>query len=281
MEILRQAHGDDIDAIFVPIGGGGLIAGIAAYAKSLYPRIKIIGVEPEDAAGMYESLRAGKRVTLDRVGIFADGVAVQARRRGDLPARAAVRRRDSARDDRSDLRRDPGHLRGYALDRRAGGRARGRRHQEIRGARGLHGAHLGGDQRRREHELRPAALRRRARRHRRPARGPARGARFRRNPARSCDSARSSAGAASPNSTTATPTTRPRSCSSVSPSRRARAERESLIKTIASGRLHRPRHDRQRDGEAACAIHGRRTCRTACGTNGCSASNFPSDRARF
>src|SRR5579871_4035537 len=77
MEILRQMHGDEIHAIFVPVGGGGLIAGIAAYAKSLYPRIKIIGVEPEDAAGMYESLRAGKRVTLERVGIFADGVAVR------------------------------------------------------------------------------------------------------------------------------------------------------------------------------------------------------------
>jgi threonine dehydratase len=77
MEILRQHHGDDIDAIFVPVGGGGLIAGISAYAKSLYPRIKILGVEPEDAAGMFESLRAGKRVTLDRVGMFADGVAVR------------------------------------------------------------------------------------------------------------------------------------------------------------------------------------------------------------
>src|SRR5580698_4233262 len=77
MEILRQWHGDAIDAIFVPIGGGGLIAGISAYVKSLYPRIKIIGVEPEDAAGMFESLRAGKRVTLPRVGIFADGVAVR------------------------------------------------------------------------------------------------------------------------------------------------------------------------------------------------------------
>jgi threonine dehydratase len=77
MEILRQWHGDDLEAIFVPIGGGGLIAGISAYAKSLYPRIKIVGVEPDDAAGMYESLRAGKRVTLDRVGIFADGVAVR------------------------------------------------------------------------------------------------------------------------------------------------------------------------------------------------------------
>ena len=77
MEILRQHARRRIDAIFVPIGGGGLIAGIAAYAKSLYPRIKIIGVEPEDAAGMYDSLRAGKRVTLDRVGMFADGVAVR------------------------------------------------------------------------------------------------------------------------------------------------------------------------------------------------------------
>jgi threonine dehydratase len=77
MEILRQLHGDSIDAIFVPVGGGGLISGIAAYAKSLYPRVKIIGVEPEDSAGMYQSVRAGKRVTLDRVGMFADGVAVR------------------------------------------------------------------------------------------------------------------------------------------------------------------------------------------------------------
>jgi threonine dehydratase len=76
VEILRQTGGD-IDAIFVPIGGGGLIAGIAVYAKYLYPRIKIIGVEPTDAASMHESLKAGQRVTLDRVGIFADGVAVK------------------------------------------------------------------------------------------------------------------------------------------------------------------------------------------------------------
>jgi threonine dehydratase len=87
MEILRQHHGDGIDAIFVPIGGGGLIAGIAAYTKALYPRIKIIGVEPEESAGMYESLRAGKRITLERVGTFADGVAVK--RVGEEPLRLA------------------------------------------------------------------------------------------------------------------------------------------------------------------------------------------------
>jgi threonine dehydratase len=76
VEILRQA-GDDIDAIFVAVGGGGLIGGIAAYVKSLFPRIRIIGVEPEDAAAMHESLRQGRRVTLDQVGMFADGVAVK------------------------------------------------------------------------------------------------------------------------------------------------------------------------------------------------------------
>src|SRR5688572_17037263 len=64
MEILRQAPGE-IDAIFVAVGGGGLIAGIAAYVKSLFPRTKIIGVEPEDAASMHRSLREGKRVTLE------------------------------------------------------------------------------------------------------------------------------------------------------------------------------------------------------------------------
>jgi threonine dehydratase len=75
-EILHQSRGE-LDAIFVPVGGGGLIAGIAAYVKALYPRMKVIGVEPEDAAAMYESVNAGKRVTLDRVGMFADGVAVR------------------------------------------------------------------------------------------------------------------------------------------------------------------------------------------------------------
>jgi len=75
MEILRQESGP-IDAIFVPVGGGGLIAGIAAYVKYLRPETKIIGVESEDSACLKAALDAGKRVTLDQVGIFAYGVAV-------------------------------------------------------------------------------------------------------------------------------------------------------------------------------------------------------------
>ncbi len=76
MEILRQ-HPDPIEAIFVPIGGGGLCAGIAAYVKYLRPEIRIVGVEPDDAPSMSEAMRLGERVTLDQVGLFADGVAVR------------------------------------------------------------------------------------------------------------------------------------------------------------------------------------------------------------
>ena len=90
MEILEQhaaLYNETIHAIFVPVGGGGLIAGIAAYVKTLHPEIKIIGVEPEDAPCMYEALKAGERVILDQVGIFADGVAV--RQAGEEPFRIA------------------------------------------------------------------------------------------------------------------------------------------------------------------------------------------------
>lgn len=76
MEILRQ-YQQPIHAIFVAIGGGGLISGIAAYIKELRPDIKIIGVEPVDADAMSQSLKAGHRVRLSHVGLFADGVAVR------------------------------------------------------------------------------------------------------------------------------------------------------------------------------------------------------------
>lgn len=75
-ELLRQSSGR-MDAVFVPVGGGGLIAGIAAYLKQLCPEVKVIGVEPCDSDAMTRSLQAGKRVKLDSVGIFADGVAVR------------------------------------------------------------------------------------------------------------------------------------------------------------------------------------------------------------
>ena len=75
-EMMRQYPGD-LDAVFVPIGGGGLIAGMAVYLKKHSPNTKIIGVEPVDSAAMHDSIQAGERVTLDQVGIFADGVAVK------------------------------------------------------------------------------------------------------------------------------------------------------------------------------------------------------------
>jgi threonine dehydratase len=75
-EILRQSQ-QRLSAVFVPVGGGGLIAGIAGYVKSLRPDVKVIGVEPFESDAMYRSLALGRRVQLEHVGIFADGVAVR------------------------------------------------------------------------------------------------------------------------------------------------------------------------------------------------------------
>ncbi len=86
MELLRQQTGN-IDAIFVPVGGGGLIAGIAVYIKFVRPEIKIIGVEPEDSDCLNQALIAKHRVTLKQVGLFADGVAVK--QIGEEPFRLA------------------------------------------------------------------------------------------------------------------------------------------------------------------------------------------------
>lgn len=81
MELMRQ--GDIPDVVFIPVGGGGLLAGVGAYLKSLYPEIRIVGVEPVDAASMTRSLEKGERVELEEVGLFADGVAVK--KVGELP----------------------------------------------------------------------------------------------------------------------------------------------------------------------------------------------------
>jgi threonine dehydratase len=75
MELLRQ-HKAHPDYVFIPVGGGGIIAGMAAYIKYVSPETKVIGVEPEDAPTLFKALEAGRRVTLKEVGIFADGVAV-------------------------------------------------------------------------------------------------------------------------------------------------------------------------------------------------------------
>jgi threonine dehydratase len=75
-EILRHSQ-DRLSAVFVPVGGGGLIAGIAGYIKSLRPDVRVIGVEPFEADAMYRSIAVGRRIHLDHVGIFSDGVAVR------------------------------------------------------------------------------------------------------------------------------------------------------------------------------------------------------------
>ena len=84
VEIQRQ-HPEPIDAIFVPVGGGGLLAGVLAYVKFVSPETHVVAVEPDDAACLHAALKAGRPVRLDRVGIFADGVAV--RQVGDEPFR--------------------------------------------------------------------------------------------------------------------------------------------------------------------------------------------------
>ena len=76
MEILRQ-HSGPLHAIFVAIGGGGLIAGVSAYVKAIRPDVRIIGVQTKDSDGMARSLAAGRRVTLNDVGLFSDGTAVK------------------------------------------------------------------------------------------------------------------------------------------------------------------------------------------------------------
>jgi threonine dehydratase len=76
MEIIRQ-HNDPFDAVFIPVGGGGLIAGMAAYIKTFWPEVKVIGVEPVDAASLHDALKADERIILDQVGLFADGTAVK------------------------------------------------------------------------------------------------------------------------------------------------------------------------------------------------------------
>lgn len=76
VEVLQQ-HQDELEAVFVPVGGGGLIAGMAAYIKAIRPEVKVVAVEPDDAACFAAAMEAGRRVKLKQVGLFADGVAVR------------------------------------------------------------------------------------------------------------------------------------------------------------------------------------------------------------
>ena len=133
-EILRQSHGR-VSAVFVPVGGGGLLAGVAGYVKALVPAVRVFGVEPFEADAMYRSLAAGRRVRLDHVGIFADGVAVREVGALTFAMRPGDGRRGRARHQRRDLRRDQGRVRRDAQRDGAGGRPRGGRAEGVGGAR--------------------------------------------------------------------------------------------------------------------------------------------------
>ena len=170
MEILRQ-HQGPIDAVFVAIGGGGLISGVAAYIKAVRPEIRVIGVQTADSDAMLRSVRAGRRVQLADVGLFSDGTAVKLV--GEETFRvtralvddfvvvdtdavcAAIK--DVFQDTRSIL--EPAGALGVAAIK-----------QYVETHK-LQGPDAGGHHLRRQHELRPPALRRRARRVRRAARG--------------------------------------------------------------------------------------------------------------
>lgn len=153
MEILSQ-HAGALDAIFVPVGGGGLIAGIAAYIKYLRPQVRIIGVESRHSACLQAALAAGERIILPSVGTFADGVAVaQIGVHGFEICRFLRGRGDHGRQ-RPIVRRYKGYLRRYPLDHRAFRRVGGGRHQAVCGPYRHPGPDAGGHRLRCQYQLR-------------------------------------------------------------------------------------------------------------------------------
>src|SRR3569832_1984182 len=174
MEILRQ-HEAPLHAIFVPVGGGGLIAGVSSYVKALYPEVKVIGVEPDDAPNPVSRAAAQEACGAGSGGHLRRRRGRAADRRRAVSRCAQVRGRGDTGQHRRDLRRHQRHLRRHALHRRAGRRAGGRGHEA------LHRAHADtrraprGHRQRRQHELRSPASRRGARRGRRAQRGHPRG----------------------------------------------------------------------------------------------------------
>ena len=174
MEILRQ-HQGRIDAVFVAVGGGGLISGVAAYIKAVRPEIRVIGVQMNDSDAMIRSIDAGERVELADVGLFSDGTAVK--RVGAETFRLARELVDewwsSTPTPPAPPSRTSSRTRAASSSRRA--RSASPRSSSTCSAHGNPRPDLRRDHLRREHELRSPALRRRARRGRRGARGPVRG----------------------------------------------------------------------------------------------------------
>src|SRR5690606_34922157 len=180
MEVLHQ-HPEPLEALFLPVGGGGLAAGVATILRYLRPEVRLIGVEPDDAASLLDAFRHGGPVTLPEVGLFADGVAV--RRGGDLTYRLCREALDEIVTGDTDAicaASQDVHENCRAIAEPAGAVApAGPNADAARGRPGLRRARRPGRRRpgggplRREPELRQAEARGRARRARRGARGAA------------------------------------------------------------------------------------------------------------
>ncbi len=276
-EILRHKLGD-IAAIFVPVGGGGLIAGIGSYIKALRPNVKVIGVEPFEADAMYQSLAAGRRVALDRVGIFADGVAV--REVGELTFPivqstveeivrvsndeicAAIK---DVFDDTRSIMEPAGALAVAGL----------RSWVERTGSRD---ASLVARAERRQHELRSAALRRRARRGRRSARR-----HLRRDDPRAPGAFREFCATIGRRVVTEFNyrlSSREQAHIFVGIATKSRQDAADLADNAHRGRLQHRRVHRQRSREAARAPHGRRPQPGSHATSSSAASSFPNGPGR-
>jgi threonine dehydratase len=254
MEVLRQ-HQGPIHAIFVPIGGGGLASGVAAYVKAVRPEIKVIGVQTEDSCAMAQSLQKGERVELSEVGLFADGTAVKLvgeetfRLCSELVDGVVTVDTDALCAAIKDVFQD---TRSAALEPSGAG---GRRRQALRGTRRDRESDARRGHLRREHELRPDALRGRTR-----GSGEAREAVFAVTIPEERGSFKRFCELVGDRSVTefnyASPTKKRRTSSSAC--RSAGAASRTRSPRTSTPRLRDARPDARRTGQGAYPLHGRR-----------------------
>jgi hypothetical protein len=277
MEILRQ-HQGPIDAVFVAIGGGGLISGVAAYIKAVRPEIQVIGVQTTDSDAMLRSVRAGQaRDSCDDVGLFSDGTAVKLVGEETFRSCASWSTTSWSSTPTPSAPRSRTCSRTRAASSSRPARWAWRPVKQYAEAHKAEGPDLRRHHLRRQHELRPPALRRRARRVRRAARGAVRGDDPR--GARQLPALLRADRPAQRDRVQLPHLRRARGACVRRHLASPRATRPSDRAQLRAPRLRHRRPDRRRAGQGARAPHGRRAQRAGA-TSGCSASSSPSGRAR-